>query len=175
MGKGMSAALLMATVRASLRAVVRRSLPEEAMRYVVPALEDDLTRTEGFVTFFLAQIDARSHSVHYVDAGHGHAFIRRIGGDVEPLLPHNLPVGVMAEVSYAGGEVQLATGDALIIYSDGVVDAEAEKRLTPQLLATRLVGARSAEEIVNRLCSTAVSSPGPIQDDLTAMVLLCTS
>jgi PAS domain S-box-containing protein len=175
MGKGLPAALLMATVRASLRAVVRQSLPAEAMRYIVPALEDDLSRTEGFVTMFLAQLDARAHTLSYVDAGHGHAFIRRSSGEAEALLPHNLPVGVEAEISYAGGMVQLSAGDALVLYSDGVIDAEPAAQLTPQALAVRLDGARSAEDMVNRLCRAAASCPGPLQDDVTALVLLCTS
>jgi phosphoserine phosphatase RsbU/P len=171
MGKGMSAALLMATVRASLRAVVRGSQPEEAMRYVVPALRDDLARTEGFVTFFLAQLDSESATLKYVDAGHGHAFVYRAGGSPEPLEPRNLPVGMFPDVGYEGGEAKLSPGDALVVYSDGVIDAE--PNLTPQTLAGRLNGAGSAQEMVERLCALA-SSASSLEDDVTALVVLRT-
>jgi serine phosphatase RsbU (regulator of sigma subunit) len=94
MGKGMPAALLMATVRAALRPIARNAFPADAVAAAGAALDDDLTRAGSFVTLFHARLDPTSGRVDYVDAGHGYAVVRRAGGEIEALGPRGLPLGL---------------------------------------------------------------------------------
>jgi PAS domain S-box-containing protein len=172
MGKGMSAALMMATVRAALESVARQSPPATAVETVATALERDLESSGSFITLFHAQADIATRRVDYVDAGHGHAFLHRAGGTIEALQPRGLPLGVLSEVAYQEGTAILRPGDAIVIYSDGLVDARPDLALTPAALAKQLSGAASALEIVDRLV-TLVTGSEPLPDDLTVMVLRC--
>lgn len=171
MGKGLDAALLMATVRAVMRAVVRNSPPAEAMRYVSATLDEDLRQSDRFVTLFLAQLDTSNGRLMSIDAGHGLAFVRRANGSVETLDDHRgLPLGILPDASYHQREILMNPGDALVVYSDGLVDARVDLDLTPQVLAHRLSGASSALAMLDRL----VTLLAPVQmppDDMTLLVL----
>jgi sigma-B regulation protein RsbU (phosphoserine phosphatase) len=172
MGKGMAAALLMATVRAVMRAVVRDSAPAAALRYVSWALDADFARTDRFVTLFLAQLDTRTRRLRYLDAGHGHAFVRRACGRVDLLRPRGLPLGVMPNTNYQEGELTMEPGDALVLYSDGLMDARPDLALDPPAIARHLDGAGSALAMIDRL----VALLGPVgvpPDDMTLVVLRC--
>ena len=197
MGKGMAAALLMATVRAALRAIARQGVlaannPTTAVREpdlaqsrsfvtlfhaqlvqaAAVALEPDLTRAGSFATLFQAQLTVADRRLAYVDAGHGCVFLRRADGRVEALRPRGLPLGVLAEATYQEGSVTLWPGDALVVYSDGLLDARPELGLTHVLLADQLAGAASAQAMVDRLVALPGLS-GPPSDDLTVLVLRC--
>lgn len=174
MGKGMPAALLMATVRAAMRAVVRHSPPGEAMRYVSAALVGDLGRQGVFLTLFHAQLNVTTHRLSYTDVGHGHVFVRRADGRVEELRVRGLPLGILEDEVYEEGSLSLDKGDALVVYSDGLVDARRDVELTPALIAAPLAGATSAPEMVERLIGLAAGSE-PRPDDLTVLVLRCTA
>jgi serine phosphatase RsbU (regulator of sigma subunit) len=172
MGKGMPAALMMATVRAVMRAVVRTSAPAVALQYIVAALDADLGRAEQFVTLFLAQLNIETHELTFVDAGHGHVLLRRSDGRVEALQPRGLPLGVLPDERYSEGRIVMKADDALIVYSDGLVDARPDLALTPHALAAQLRGSASAVDTVRRLVDLAALS-GPPPDDLTIVVLWC--
>ena len=85
MGKGMSAALLMATVRAVIRAMVSQHGPADAVQHTATSLDGDLARSGSFVTLFHAQLNTATGELRYVDAGHGQVLLRRADGDIEPL------------------------------------------------------------------------------------------
>ncbi|HEX5692194.1 MAG TPA: SpoIIE family protein phosphatase [Roseiflexaceae bacterium] len=172
MGKGMPAALLMATVRAVMRAVVRDSPPAEALRYVSAALEPDFARTDRFVTLLIAQLDITTRRLRYVDAGHGHVFVRRSNGHVESLQPRGLPLGVTPKTSYQEGECTFGPGDALVVYSDGLVDARPDLRLDASAIAGYLDGTGSALAMVDRLVAL-IGPAGVPPDDTTLLVLRC--
>ncbi len=171
MGKGLDAALLMATVRAVMRAVVRSSPPAEAMHYVSAALDEDLRQSDRFVTLFLAQLDTSNGRLMSIDAGHGLAFVLRADGSVETLDEHRgLPLGILPDQRYYQRETILNPGDALVVYSDGLVDARVDLDLTPQVLAHQLGGAGSALAMLDRL----VTLLAPVQtppDDMTLLVV----
>jgi DNA-binding response OmpR family regulator len=172
MGKGMPAALLMATVRAVMRAVVRGSPPATALRYVTAALDDDFIQTDQFVTLFMASLEIEQRRLTYVDAGHGHAFMRRANGAVELLPQRGLPLGVMPDTHYTEGTLVFEPGDSLVVYSDGVIDARPDLELTPQKLSQYLDGTRSALAMVDRVV-TLLSPVGVPPDDFTVIVLRC--
>jgi PAS domain S-box-containing protein len=172
MGKGMAAAMLMATVRAAMRSV-GHNRPAEALRLTESAVLPDLENAESFVTLFLGQLFAAERRLTFVDCGHGYVFLRRSDGAVEELVPRGLPLGVPALKVYQEGTILFAEGDTLVIYSDGLVDARQELALDSQTLARHLDGAASAQEMVGRLMELT-EQEGPLPDDVTVLVVRCT-
>jgi len=171
MGKGMAAAMLMATVRASIRAVAHKR-PVKAVRLAAQALLPDLDNSESFVTLFHAQLNTRTGRLAYVDCGHGYAFVRRADGAVKGLSPRGLPLGVPGQKHYREGTIHIALGDTLVLYSDGLIDARPELELNNQLLAGRLQGAATAREMLERLIELP-GVEGPLPDDMTVLVAYC--
>jgi phosphoserine phosphatase RsbU/P len=170
MGKGMPAALMMATVRAAMRSVVRHSAPASAIQDVAAALLQDLERAEGFVTLFLGRLDLASGQLAYVDAGHGLTLLLRADGRFETLESRGMPLGVLPDERYQEGTAQLAPGDMLVLYSDGLTDAWPASTDRPGLIAGRLAGVPSASAALETLLA-ACASGTPLPDDLTVVVL----
>jgi serine phosphatase RsbU (regulator of sigma subunit) len=170
MGKGMPAALLMATVRAVLRAVGSQHSPASAVQFAAGALDRDLARSGAFVTLFHAQLDLGSARLRYVDAGHGHVVFLRADGSVEELKPWGLPLGVLSDEQYSEGTIELAPGDLLVVYSDGLTDAVPELRDRDALTALLKQG-RTAGDIAQMLADKATANGGPLPDDLTIVAL----
>src|SRR5262249_44264228 len=121
MGKGIPAALLAATVRAVLRALAHQNRPALALDLLRQALSYDLERTCSFVTLLHARGDP--NEVRYVDAGHGHALVRRPPGHGERLERGGRPVGFPASAPYRESVLRLAPGDFLAVFSDGLVES----------------------------------------------------
>jgi len=172
MGKGMAAAMLMATVRAALRAV-GHNRPSQALRLAEAAILVDLENSESFVTLLHAQLFAAERSLCFVDCGHGYAFVRRANGTIKLLTPRGLPLGVPGKKSYREGAIKFAPGDTLVLYSDGLIDARPELALTNRRLAKELRGAGSAGEMLERLLGLSAGE-GARPDDLTVLVAHCT-
>jgi serine phosphatase RsbU (regulator of sigma subunit) len=170
MGKGMAAAMLMTTVRATLRAVTLRVQPSIAVQLAEQSLRHDLNVSESFVTLFLARLNVDASLMTYVDCGHGFAFLRRRDGRVEELLPRGLPLGVSSEEKFQEGGCVFEEGDALVLYSDGLIDAQTELFLDNAALAARLEGAANARDMVDRIAAM-VSSGTPLPDDLTVLIV----
>jgi len=172
MGKGMPAALLMATARATIRALELQNPPAAALELVHQAMATDLDRTNSFVTLFHAKLDVCSRQLTYVDAGHGHVFVLRANAASEGLPCGGFPLGIQEAQKYQEGVINFHPGDCLVIYSDGLVEARPDVRLQPAVLAEQLQGAASAAAMVERLVDLA-AVPGPPADDLTVVVLRC--
>lgn len=172
MGKGIPAALLMATIRATLRAVTQHADPAPALALAQRALEPDLERAGSFMTIFHAQLDVTARRLTYADAGHGYVFVRRASGALERLGARGLPLGVMSTVDYRQDTLTLDAGDAVVIYSDGLTEACPDLLADHAGVARHLDGATTAAEMVHRLIAQATLHGSP-PDDLTAVVLLC--
>jgi hypothetical protein len=170
MGKGVPAALLAATVRAVLRALAHLSTPGPTLDLLGQTLRADLERTSSFATLFHARVAIRSREIQYVDAGHGHALVRRADGRLERLERGGRPIGFPPPHRYLEKKVRLGRGDVLFVYSDGLCDGIHER--ADQLMATVDVAA-DASKIVDQIVSEAPRS-GAI-DDLTVLALKCTS
>ena len=171
MGKGMSAALLMATVRAVIRAMVSQHGPAEAVQHTASSLDGDLARSGSFVTLFHAQLNTPSGELRYVDAGHGQVLLRRASGEIEPLKPWGLPLGVLSGEQYVEGVVTLGPGDVLVIYSDGLSEARPELFRDQATLATQIAPQESAGAIAQKLVDLATEAGGQLPDDLTVVVV----
>ena len=170
MGKGMPAALMMATVRAVLRAVVPQNAPAAALQRAAVTLEPDLARSGSFVTLFHAQLDVTTARLTYSDAGHGFVLFRRANGSLEDLGHVGLPFGVLADEIYQEESIQLAPGDALVVYSDGLTQALPDLLRDRSTLGSLIDATTSAAGIADRLIELGREC-GPLTDDLTIAVL----
>lgn len=171
MGKGMSAALLMATVRAVIRAMVSQHGPADAVQHTATSLDGDLARSGSFVTLFHAQLNTLTSELRFVDAGHGQALLRRADGTLVPLQPFGLPLGVLSTEHYSEGVATLGAGDVLVIYSDGLSEARPELFRDQETLAAQISSSETAGETAQRLVDLATAQGGQLPDDLTVVVV----
>lgn len=176
-GKSIPAALLMATFQASLRTLSTSSysLPD-----LVAAMNQyAATNSQGgvrFTTAFLAEFDPASRSLRYINAGHNAPVLRRRSGAVERLSAGGLPLGIMAETKYESGEATLQTGDWLVIFTDGLIEAvnsSEEEYGEDRMLSVLQAGAESApNEMLSRMMVNVDAFVGttPQHDDITCLV-----
>jgi len=172
MGKGMAAALLMATVRAAIRAVAQHNRPAKAVQLAEKALMSDLDNSESFVTLFHGLLNAAERSLSFVDCGHGYVFLRRADGSVQGLLPRGLPLGVNGGKTFREGIIRFEKGDFLVLYSDGLIDARPELELDNPAITARLRGDETAAEMVELLLGLT-DKVDPLPDDITVLVVSC--
>jgi steroid delta-isomerase-like uncharacterized protein len=121
-GKGIPAALVMATTRGMLRASAQPlDSPGEVLARVNDALYPDIP-SDMFVTCFYAILEPKSGTLSYANAGHDLPYLWH-GGDAEELRARGMPLGLMPEMSYEEKEAVLREGDSVLFYSDGLVEA----------------------------------------------------
>jgi phosphoserine phosphatase RsbU/P len=123
-GKSVPAALLMATMQASLRTIASDDAPLDALvarlnRYASAYSLDG----RRFTTAILASYDPATGELMYVNAGHNAPVLRRSNLSMEFLDKGGLPLGIEPSAVYETGTVTLRAGDALILFTDGVVEA----------------------------------------------------
>ncbi|HLG75493.1 MAG TPA: PP2C family protein-serine/threonine phosphatase [Ktedonobacteraceae bacterium] len=121
-GKGVPAALVMATVHTMLRSAVQGTTsPSEVLARVNDLLIAEIP-TGMFVTCFFALLDPQSGHICYANAGH-EAPYRWLNGKASELLATGMPLGMLPGVCYDEYEAMLAPGECLLLYSDGLVEA----------------------------------------------------
>jgi hypothetical protein len=177
-GKSIPAAMLMATFQASLKTLstAQVALPELASnmnRYACTNSQGGLR----FTTAFLAEYDPITRRLEYINAGHNNPILRRASGLIERLDIGGLPFGIQPEVKYEYATVTLAPGDWLIIFTDGLVEAENARHdeYGESRLLTALEAGRSFEpaDLLKRLMLELDLFVGntPQHDDVTCMLL----
>jgi serine phosphatase RsbU (regulator of sigma subunit)/ketosteroid isomerase-like protein len=126
-GKGVPAALVMASARSMLRAVARASeySPGDVLGRVNDTLVTDMP-PNMFVTCFYAILDPQSGSLSYANAGHDLPYVHQ-GDGAEELRARGMPLGLMPGMSYEQKEVVLDAGVSVLLYSDGLVEAHDPK------------------------------------------------
>ncbi len=124
-GKGIPAALLMANLQATLRGVALQGLPcHDGMAWCNRLLHRS-TAADRFATLFFCVLDPALHRLCYCNAGHEHPLILAPDGGVRARLETGgIPAGMLGEFRYEAGEAELAPGELLLIYSDGITDME---------------------------------------------------
>ena len=177
-GKSIPAAMLMATFQASLKTLstAQVALPELASnmnRYACSNSQGGLR----FTTAFLAEYDPVRRTVDYINAGHNNPILRRASGQIERLDVGGLPFGILPDAKYDSATVTLAPGDWLIIFTDGLVEAENARQedYGEARLLTAIEAGRSVEphEMLKRLMAEVDLFVGntPQHDDVTCMLL----
>jgi sigma-B regulation protein RsbU (phosphoserine phosphatase) len=123
-GKSVPAALLMATLQASLRTIAGEGVPVAELvtrlnRYASAYSLDG----RRFTTAVLCEYDPGTRRLTYVNAGHNAPILRRANGTFETLEVGGLPLGIKLGAEYQTATLELRAGDALIFFTDGVVEA----------------------------------------------------
>jgi serine phosphatase RsbU (regulator of sigma subunit)/ketosteroid isomerase-like protein len=174
-GKGVPAALMMASTRSTLRAVAQASeSPGDALRRVNDPLATDIP-SNMFVTCFYAILEPKSGTLSYANAGHDLPYLHR-NGEAEELRARGMPLGLMPGMSYEEGEASLGEGGCVLFYSDGLVEAhnpQGEMFSFPRL--RRLVAEHGEERmLVDFLMEELSSFTGEgweQEDDITLLTL----
>jgi predicted ester cyclase len=176
-GKGVPAALVMASARSMLRALAQAlgsSSPGEVLGRVNDSLVTDIP-PNMFVTCFYAILDPESGHLVYANAGHDMPYLRR-DGDAEELRARGMPLGLMPGMSYEEKETVLDAGEAVFFYSDGLVEAHDPKGEMFGFPRLRTLVAEHGEErsLGNLLLEELYSFVGEgweQEDDITLLTL----
>jgi len=179
-GKSVPAALLMATLQASLRTIAGEgaSVADLVARLNRYACAHSL---EGrrFTTAVIAEFNPTTREIAYVNAGHNAPVLRRANGATETLEVGGLPFGIEASAGYQVGAARLDPGDALIFFTDGVVEAfdEGGKEFGNGrwLEAIGALPPSSSQESLQYLMRRVDEFVGATRqfDDITCMVFRC--
>lgn len=179
-GKSIPAALLMATFQASLRTITGEGV---SLRELVTRLNRYATAhsLDGrrFTTALLAEYDPATRRIEYINAGHNSPVLRRKDGTIERLETGGVPLGIESGSKYEIGSTDLAPGDLLLLFTDGMVDAfneNGEEFGDPRLVSSMnpLEGqtARQSLQFLMQQVDTFVGATRQF-DDITCLVLRC--
>ena len=176
-GKSIPAALLMATLQASLRTIAGEgaSLADLVLRLNRYACAHSLDGRR-FTTAVLAEYEPTTRRLNYVNAGHNAPILRRANGDMEKLDIGGLPLGIQSAEAYETSVKDLRPGDALIFFTDGVVEAFDESGQefgdARWLAAIRDLPEISAQESLHFLMTRVDAFVGATRqsDDITCMI-----
>jgi len=122
-GKGMAAALLTASLEALAASPIELGLPPGEIAPRVSRLLYRRTLPAKYATAFLVAADIASGHFRFVNAGHNPALLVRAGGRIERLGATGPPIGLLPEAQFAESSADLAPGDLLALYTDGIVEA----------------------------------------------------
>lgn len=182
-GKGMQAALLMATLRAGLLSEVARRKDLPSMAITLNSLLYESSTIGKFATFFYAQLNPETGVLTTINAGHNYPVVIRRDGSLERLSVGGVMLGMFPDdmihqvSSYKQETNKLDSGDIVLFYTDGVTETFntnnelfGEKRLEHLV---RQIHCQNAKEICSKIHSTVLDFQGEAQqfDDLTLMVL----
>jgi serine phosphatase RsbU (regulator of sigma subunit) len=174
-GKGMSAALLMANLHASIRAQVETGRPLPDMVARINRSIHQAVKGQRFITLVLATLDPPRGALEYVNAGHNPPLLLRADGSVERLETGGFLLGVFPDAVYETAALTMGPGDLLVLYSDGVTEAMdaggnefGDDRLIAFLRENRSL---SAEDLVDALISAVGAYAGKPGDDVTVAAI----
>jgi len=177
-GKSVPAAMLMATFQASLKTLsaIGSPLTELVGRMNNYACSNS-QNGRRFTTAFIAEYEPASRTLSYVNAGHNAPILRRRAGAIERLQEGGIPLGIQQNAVYQSGAVTLEAGDWLIVFTDGVTEAEnarAEEYGESRLLAVQYANLAAAPQTL--LSNIMVDldrfvGSAPQHDDITLLLL----
>jgi len=176
-GKGIPAALIMAGFRMSLLAEIRNEFTMRAVMRKVNSLLHESTERDKFVTMFYGVLDWKNRSLSFSNAGHNPPLLLRADGRVQYLLEGGVALGVLPDARYEERPVALHPGDVLLLYTDGVSEAElpsGEQFGTERLeRCLKRLAEGTAHEILKGVVDevTAYAGEHGVTDDLTLVVV----
>ena len=176
-GKGLPAALLVSTLHSALRVLLDQMevgprLIEKLNRHIFES-----SSANKFITMLLAALDTEGGRLAYLNAGHNPGLLVRAEGEVEQLASAGLPLGLMAQSHFGVRTLELAHGDLVCIYSDGITECEApdEEEFGLERLIDLLEQQREQPlaEILHRIdqAVTDFAQDQPQGDDQTVILL----
>lgn len=184
-GKGISAALLMASLRASLRGIAMLQTGDLAsLMSHINRLVYEASATNRYATFFYAEYDPSTRLMTYVNAGHNPPVILRAGQAI-PLEATGTVVGLLPDAEYEQATIALHPGDALLAFTDGISEAMTaeeeewgEDRMTAYAshLHQRTGCTITAQQLLTGILAAAdtFTAGAPQHDDMTLLIATIT-
>jgi serine phosphatase RsbU (regulator of sigma subunit) len=176
-GKGMPAALLMASFQASLRALAELGMSADDTITRINRVMCKTVPDNRFVTFFYGVLDPSTHTLIYVNAGQCQPCVVRAAGGTDQLAQSGPPLGLMDISTYRPYTLQMEPGDILVCYSDGVSEARGtndeefgEQRLAEIVARERARTPGDLARIVTEEMSKHCAGLS-YQDDVTLVIL----
>jgi serine phosphatase RsbU (regulator of sigma subunit) len=175
-GKGITAALLMANLQAAFRAFATADASPASVCGKLNSFMCGNVASGKFISFFYCIVDARDRALAYENAGHCPAQLVRRSGETISLCGEGAVLGVLPDWRYRNNRLQLESGDHLVLFTDGVTEAEdasgtefGEERVVQAL---QNATGRSAEDVRRALMDTVTGyCEGHFRDDATVVVL----
>lgn len=175
-GKGMPAALLMASLQAAVRVLGSVSVRPDVLCEQVNRLILSNIAQGKFITFFYGLVDSEARRMTYTNAGHNPPIVVHSDKSISRLEDGGALLGVFPEWKYRQGEIELSSGDRLLLFTDGVSEAQdqwgnefGEERLV-QLLKDNC--RLSAGDLQRRVIETVTEfSNGNFHDDVTLLAM----
>jgi phosphoserine phosphatase RsbU/P len=176
-GKGVSSAMVMSNLQATLRALV---LQLHALNEIAEALNKMIladTRGGKYMSIFLGLLDTKRRAIHYINCGHVPPSVVRSNRETLTLSDGGMVIGLFPGVEFERGIVRLQSGDVMLLCTDGIteaMDAEQEEYGTERLVkCVQGVMDKSASEIVAEVSADVArySRHGTHVDDKVMMVI----
>jgi sigma-B regulation protein RsbU (phosphoserine phosphatase) len=180
-GKGVSAALMMANLQANLRGQVGQveaSRVERIVQRVNQQLVDSVIDA-SYITLFYAEFDEQDNTLQYTNAGHNPPLLlrRKRSDEIEKLERGGTVLGLFRDVVFEEGELKLESGDLLVAFTDGLIEARnpgneeyGEERLISAISEHRHLSAAEVEKNILR-CVKEWTADAEQEDDLTLVVV----
>jgi sigma-B regulation protein RsbU (phosphoserine phosphatase) len=175
-GKGMPAALLMSSLQAALKPLVGQRLAPAELCHRLNRILCEITPVGKFISFFYALLDSVDNRLTYCNAGHNPPLLIRADGTSMELKAAGAVLGQFPHWLYEESQMQMRSGDTLILFTDGLVeacDADEEPFGEHNLIRVgRENPSASAEELLGLLMRAASRHcRGHFQDDASLIVL----
>jgi len=175
-GKGVAAALLMANLQASVKALAHEGISPAVLCAKLNTLLCDNIAPGRFVTLLYAVLDGQSRVLRYESAGHCLPLLVHGDGTIQIPEASSGVLGLFSHWTFSDHELQLASGDVLVMMTDGVIEASNAKeeefgyqRLIDSILASRGEGAHGIRQRV--LENVSAFCEGKFLDDATLIVV----
>jgi serine phosphatase RsbU (regulator of sigma subunit) len=176
-GKGMPAALLMALLQGSLRTLITAGLRGPELIAKLNAHLFANIPANRLVTFYYGELDLKTGGLRYVNAGHNPPFLLRARGGVDRLEATGVALGIVGDAVFESAQTALEPGDRLLLYTDGITEAENPKddqygeiRLAAFLAGHRRLG---NDELLKALKADVLAFCESVRprDDMTTLVV----
>jgi sigma-B regulation protein RsbU (phosphoserine phosphatase) len=176
-GKGIPAALLVSTVHAAVHLLIDEA---KTVGELVSRIDRHLQRyaaVRKFLTLFFGLLEPDSGLLRYVSAGHNPALVVGASGTIRRVESTGVPLGMFPSASWREETLELAPGDLLAVYTDGLTEAvnEADEEFGLERLASRLVehAGLEASQLCDRVFSAVADFAGrlPQYDDQTLLLV----
>jgi serine phosphatase RsbU (regulator of sigma subunit)/pSer/pThr/pTyr-binding forkhead associated (FHA) protein len=175
-GKGMPASLLMMGLQARVQVLIDEPKNLAEVMTKLNRITSLNCPANRFISLFFCILDGETGELTFCNAGHNPPLIIRANGTWEQLRGGGPVVGILATIEYQEHHVRLEEGDTLVIYSDGVTEAENPRRdefevegLVQSVIANRHLPAEKIIEEVNRAVAEFTAG-APQSDDITLVV-----
>jgi phosphoserine phosphatase RsbU/P len=175
-GKGVPGAMLAASLRAAQKPLLAEDLDPAAMCAAVNSAMAEITPEGKFISFFYGVLDFAARTLSYSNAGHNPPLIVRPDGEVVSLAAGGAVLGYFPEWEYGQQQVQLQPGDRVVLFTDGILEAEnsaqtefGAERLERSARHCRHLSAHAMQSTL--LAMVSAHCEGSFQDDATLVVI----